>query len=150
MPTQMEGDCTFEEAVRMFREFVSTHGYPSEIIWLWPDDVIVAADGIILVRMPVPPENGARVQRAFEEGMRRGRGVLLSTLCGMAEQTCCYIWVPRNEQDAMEHLMPPGVKFSLLTESSRRQGVAVTNRFRWVWMKLRYRRQQAAKDEFFQ
>src|ERR1051326_3088633 len=138
----MDADFTFEDALAGFQRFLKATGYPETIVWVRPADVLLTAPGILYIRQPAASESIRLVQRAFEDGTRYPRGVLLSCLCDFNTASCCYIWVPRDDQEAMEHLMSGGVKYSVPAESSRRRGVAVTSRLRWFWLKVNTRKVQ--------
>jgi hypothetical protein len=104
---------------------------------------------IIYIRTPAASESIRLVQHAFQDGMRYPRGVLLSCLCDLDTESCCYIWVPRDDQEAIEHLMAGGVKYSVPAESSRRRGVAVTSGLKWFWLKIKYRKLQKLREQLF-
>lgn len=142
-------DERFNKVVEDFRQFIQEQGYPGRIVWVGPDDVVVSGtDVYIRVADPLASENQAR--QSFDAGMKRKLGILMAIFCAAEDETYCYIWTPRDEQESMEHLMPRGPKFSALIEGSRRRGIRVTNLLIWMRLKWKYRKLQEFKGGLFE
>src|SRR5882724_13643360 len=71
----------FDESLALFRQFLENHGYPQEIVWLTPNDVIATGRRLVYIRIPVPRENERLVRELYKSGMSEGRGVLFETVC---------------------------------------------------------------------
>jgi hypothetical protein len=137
-----EIDDSFDKVAEDFREFLRSQGYPHAILWIRPKDVIVS-EKTLHVRLS-NLSNQVQVKRAFDSAMGRGLGVLLAALCVTTGATCCYLWTPRDEDEAMRHLMPRKPKFSVPAAS--RNGIVVTNPVKWFWLKWKYRKIQEFKN----
>ena len=88
----MDTDFTFADALAGFQRFLKATGYPETIVWVRPDGVLLADQAIIYVRTPAASESIRRVSHVFQDGIRYPRGVLLSCLCDLTTESCCYIW----------------------------------------------------------
>jgi hypothetical protein len=141
----------FETARAQFQEFLGKCEYPQKIFWLMPQDVLVSGKPFVFVRHPVPTVNEAKACKMYEDGMARGRGVLLSTICEMRDSTFCYVWFPKDGEEGHYGLWPKdgNIKMTAKIKSARISGVAIRNPLRWAWLRLRYRSKQGAKDELF-
>jgi hypothetical protein len=141
----------FEAAKAQFLELLRKCEHAQTIVWLSPKDVLLPGKRFVYVRVPTSNENEAKARQTFEEGIMRGRGVLISTICGMADSTCCYVWSPSEGEEGHHGLWPKdgGVKMTAKTESSRISGRAVRNPLLWALLRLRYRAKQGEKDLLF-
>jgi len=140
---------TFEESVVRYREFLRENGYPSAIAWVRPQDVLLARQRKIFVRVPLPITNEAFARAAFNDGIGKKVGILFATVCEMDGVTCCRAWVPADEDEAQRALMPQDLKLSVTTGESHLRGKAVTNRISWLWLKLNYHKHQEQRDFLF-
>jgi hypothetical protein len=140
---------TFEESLVRYKEFLRENGYPSAIAWVRPQDVILAKQHTIFVRVPLPTTNEALARAAFNDGIGKKLGILFATVCEMDGVTCCRAWVPADEDEAQRSLMPQDLKVSVTTGENRLCGKAVTNRITWLWLKLKYRKHQEQRDFLF-
>jgi hypothetical protein len=139
----------FSESVTRFQKFLGESGYPPRVIWVDPQDVLLTGTCQALVRVSVPADKELHAQAVFEKGMKEQMGVLFATLCEMDDVSCCYAWVPVDEEEAHRHLMPRDLKLSANIGESRLFGKAVTNHFRWLWLRLRHRKHQELRDQLF-
>jgi len=141
----------FEATRAQFLELLRQCDYPQTIVWVAPEDVLLSGKRFVYVRVPVPNDNEMKIRRIFEEGILRGRGVLISTICEMAGSTCCYVWFPKDGEEGHYGLWPKdgGVKMTAQTESSRISGKGVRNPLLWTWLRLRHRAKQGKKSSLF-
>lgn len=74
----------------------------------------------------------------YDEGMRRGLGVLFRAICATKNEACCYVWIPKDREEAIGHLMPASgeLKMSVVVGDSRIFAVPVRNQFYWKLLKL--------------
>ncbi len=126
-------DESFNKVVEDFRQFIQRQRCCGKIVWVGPDDVVVSGKDVY-IRVADPLANENRAKQSFDAGMNRELGILMAILCATDDETYCYTWAPRDEQEAMEHLMLRGPRFSALAENSRRKGVLVTNLLMWMWI----------------
>jgi hypothetical protein len=140
---------TFEESLLKFQTFLENSGYPREVVWVTPEDVLIASGPLIYIRIPVAKGNGAFVQQLFESGIDQQKGVLFDTLCEAGGISFCYAWIPRSAQQAEEALMPNGLKLSVRTGVSKLPARTVRSRVRWSYLRLRFWKLQRRKGGLF-
>jgi hypothetical protein len=136
---------SFAVAVARFQEFLGKCGYSERIAWLMPDDVLVSGERFVYVRFPVPTGNEASVRDLYDEGIARGHGVLMSTICELEGSTGCYVWYPKNEEEQPQGMWPRDGSPKMSAESTRMQGHTVRSRLLWMFLGLRLRREQELK-----
>jgi hypothetical protein len=140
----------FAESVAGFENFLAANGYAPTVMWVGRQDVLFAGTKQIFVRVPPTADNEANARADFERGRKQKMGVLFKTLCKMDNVTCCYTWVPRDEEEAQCHLMPPDLKMAVNAEESMFVGRAVRSHFKWLWLKLKHRKHQESGVWFFE
>ena len=104
----------FADAVVQFRQFLVSQRVPSELLWVFREDV-TSRERRILVKEPLPLENERLVASLYERGCQHGLGVQIDAFCLLSSRVCCYIWMPEDESEA-EYQMISGLKLSVPTE----------------------------------
>lgn len=140
----------FDEAVTRFKKFVEEQGQPPRLMWVRSEDVLVADNRWLYVRVGVPEQNEKLARNAYEKGRRGELGVVLATLCQLQDMTCCYVWAPADEDQAERLLMPTDLKLSVSSGEYRWQGKTVSNTIHWLWLRWRYRKNQKQKAWWFE
>jgi len=140
---------SFDESVSRYKQFLEEQGYPRDVVWVRPGDVLASSGRVIYVKLPVPRSNEEFVRRLFDLGISREKGVLFDTLCDGDGMTFSYAWVPHDDAEAEESLMPKGLKLSAKTGASRVPGKSVGSRLRWSYLQLKHRGQQNMKEQMF-
>ena len=140
---------TFDESVLRYEGFLAKHGFPSKVIWVTPEDILVSTKPVVYVRVPVSKENERFAKQLFDFGISQEKGVLFETLCESKDLTFAYVWVPRDERESEEYLMPNGLKLSARQGSSRRPARLVGNRLHWTYLQLRYSELQKFREQLF-
>ena len=79
----------FEDAASQFREFLERQGFAGEVLWIFREDVSLARDGRVWIRLPLPPDNADRTRAQYESGRQRELGVHLSVFCSLESKSCC-------------------------------------------------------------
>lgn len=91
----------FEDALSSFREFLTQNGHPSEIVWIFRDDLWKRSVSEVLVRVPSQPENLVLAKKVFNEGRRKGLvDVHAIAIAGGAIATT--VWFPRTLDDEIQ------------------------------------------------
>src|SRR5579872_2159334 len=124
----------FAEALDRFRTFLVGLGLNSDLRWIFREDVVERGRRTY-IRCPLPNDL-TTVETLYERGLRHGLGIHLSVFCILAGNPCCYVWLPKDEEDA-SYRMLSGLKLSGPPMSDRRKVIAVTSRIRWGWLKWR-------------
>lgn len=141
----------FEAAKAQFQELLRKCDYPQTIVWLTPEDILLSYKRMVYVRLPISTDNEVKARQIFDEGIARGRGLLLSTLCELADSTCCFVWFPKDGEEGHHGLWPKdgGVKMTAKMESARISGTVVRSSLLWALLGLRYRANKSQKDLLF-
>ena len=140
---------SFEESVTRFQKFLKEVSYPTTVVWVKQDDVILTDKHLIYIKQCIPQKNESDAQRTYGLGMNRQLGVLFGALCSTDEVTYAYVWVPTDELDAQRALMPRDLKLSAATGTDRIRGMVVRSRLLSACLSIRYRRKQKWKDQLF-
>jgi hypothetical protein len=139
----------FDEAVSRFEAFLRQNGYPTELVWVEPADLVLPGRRAIYVKLPVPENNLVQARNRFTTAMSTGLGITFGTICELGTTTCCYAWSPKDRTEQQEHLMGSGLKLSAKTGSSRLTGIAVRNWAQWQFLRLHHRRRSGLKPHLF-
>jgi hypothetical protein len=108
---------------------MATQGMPSNQTWVESGDVIVRR-GKFYVRERPLEASLSRAESHFEAGVRRGLGVALQAFCFLENSTCCFVEVPKDEDEAERSLMLKGqVKMSVVCDPPR--ATLVRHQLRW-------------------
>jgi len=146
----LKATSSFEEECSRFRQFLSADGYPDQIIWVTPEDVLVAGVRRFYVKLPVPAKNLEYARELFERATRQQSGVSFSTVCETRESTCCNVWVPGDDDERQRAMCSKtDLKLSVAAAGSRAVGKEIRNRFLWWYLRLRHRKEQAGKENLF-
>ena len=123
----------FEEVVRMFQDFLEKHKCPREVKWIKPSDVIFPGKPYLYLRLPLPPAREEMAKRTYEAGMDKGMGVLFEMLCQTDGVSYCFVWSPKDADEAERMLMPAdgGLKMSTRMQRPEVEVRAVRNRLLW-------------------
>ena len=115
-PGLLIAETSFDEAVKYYRQFLTTQGVASELTWLFQEDVVVEGDHI-LVRAPDHAENMRLAANCYELGRRRNFGVCLHGFCLFQSCLGCYVMLPEDDLDAERMLMSNvAVKYSVVSK----------------------------------
>jgi hypothetical protein len=71
---------TFEESCNRFRRFLNDNGYPGDVIWVTPQDVLFTGRRLLYVKLPVPDGNLNRVREIYDTAVSTHSGVSFSTV----------------------------------------------------------------------
>src|SRR4051812_23758494 len=89
----------FARAAEQMREFIGNQWVLRQPVWVFREDV-ASVKWRIWVRTPLPVQNAARAEELYERARARGLGVVLEVLCLLDFEPCCYVWWPRDAEEA--------------------------------------------------
>jgi hypothetical protein len=101
----------FEEAVSRLQAFLASKAHPTDIAWVFRDDLTSNRRGV-WVRLPLHGDNGVWAGRCYEIGLKKGLGIWLQMLFVLGNVSYCCVWFPVDEADA-EYAMLAGLKLSV-------------------------------------
>ncbi len=103
---------SFPEAVAQFRTFLEREHWPSDIRWIFREDVTGHRRDLTVLLSQRPIEDEAVCERLFESGKSRGRGVRMCAHFVAGTRTCASVWVPEDEMAASYAMMTGGLRLS--------------------------------------
>ena len=127
---------SLEAATELFREFLLSQNYPTQITWIAPTDVLV---GFRDCRFLVDSSGAAGTeyaQNSYATGLARGLGIAMIALCASDRSTFATVVVPDDETDRQRRLMRKGLKLSIPLD--RRKCLVVTSPLRWKILVSQY------------
>ncbi len=110
----MRTKLSFQEALQAFNEFLVKEGHSADVVWIFREDVLTYQRRIFL-RWPLPRANKQLAEQLYEFGRDKGLGLKLEVFCWLRTRSCCYGFVPEDEDEA-EYAMMTELKFSVPVE----------------------------------
>jgi hypothetical protein len=130
---------SFDEAVGEFKKFLAENNIPSEILWLFKEDVFSrnvefhALD--FWLKLPLPEENEKLAEKHYEIGRQKNFGLGLSAFALCEGKVCCAVVIPKDKEDSEYMLMSPEyLKFSCVIGMPVAR--AVRSSLRWKLFRL--------------
>jgi hypothetical protein len=139
-------ETSFAEAVIEFKEFLKENNLPTDILWVFSEDVfsrnIKLFETDFWLKLPLPKENEKFAAKHYKIGQQKNLGVGLSAFALCEDKICCSLIIPTDKEDSEYLFMSPKyLKFSFVSDLPVAK--AVKNTFRWTIFKLlpfRYRK----------
>jgi hypothetical protein len=103
---------TFTEATESLSRFLAGQSYPSQVVWIFRDDVTTHRRRIWLRPLAVE-QNRRDAESQFEQARHRGLGVSLQAFCQFPGLAACYVWSPKKELERQYALQPVALKLSI-------------------------------------
>jgi hypothetical protein len=130
---------SFAEAAKEFKKFLAENNLPSEILWVFLEDVfsrnIQLYETHFWLKLPLAEENEKLAEKLYGIGQRKNFGVGLSAFALCEGKICCAVVIPKDKEDSEYMFMSPEhLKFSYVTEMPVAQ--AVRSSFRWKLFRL--------------
>jgi hypothetical protein len=141
----------FDGALARFRSFLKQNNYSENVVWVVPENILLAGKRFLYVRVPIPAENERRIRRIYDDGATPGRGLVMGTVCRMNQSTYCYLWFPRSAEEIPQGIWPKNgdLKLSVRESSSSPAGRPINHRTLWILLKLWHHRKQSLRDFLF-
>lgn len=135
----------FDDAVAKYLDFLKQCGWPQKITWVTPSDMLFTRSSRIYIRISAPESSIAAAQKEYAAGIASSLGVEFCTLCDLNSSSCCYVWFPRDREEAQRTMMPAdgSLKMSALNDHSNIRSRGIRNWFVWELLKRRYEKNGA-------
>ena len=91
----------FEDAVSSFRQFLTDNGHPSEIVWVFLDDLWKRSATEVFIRIPSQPKSLVLAKKVFNEGRKKGL-VDVQAVAVADNHVAATVWFPRTEDDDIQ------------------------------------------------
>jgi len=92
---------TFEEAVASFQNILKDNNHPTDVFWVFRDDLWKRSLTEALVRFPPPSGNLLLAQKVFSEGCARGL-IDIHAVATTGSKTAATIWFPKFEDEQVQ------------------------------------------------
>ena len=125
---------TFNDAVRQLKSFLTRQNISNDLLWIFREDV-ASYNLRLCVKEPLPSGNEKLVESLYKRGLRRDLGIRLDVLCLLGMRPCCYIWLPKDQEDAAYALLLMS-KFIISAPTEMPHARPVKNRLAWWAYKL--------------
>jgi hypothetical protein len=110
----MRTELDFESAVAKYKGFLAEQGFGTDLLWIFRENAIFYKKRIC-VRWPLPVVNERLAKQLYELGRDKGFGVWLQILCVIDKRPCCFVWFPKDEEEA-GYTMMADLKLSVPTQ----------------------------------
>ena len=121
---------TFEDVLKTFRSFLAEQGHPTNIFWVFRDDLWRRPASLEL-RFPSQKKNLLLAQKVFNEGQRKGL-VSVDAIARVGDMVAATVWFPKFEGEEVQG-WARGLKLSI------REPLPVANvvgPLRWLFFRL--------------
>jgi hypothetical protein len=129
---------SFVEAKSKLSAFLKDKGRSGEIIWIFREE-IARIGGLAFYRIHNRNKNEKLASQVYELGLQKGFGITVASQFYSDLYTAAYVWVPKNEIEAMEHLQGRCLKLLVLEKGAdpkRFKDVEIKNQVLWKIIKL--------------
>ncbi|SRR6266498_1213792 len=121
----------FTSALTQFGRFLNENGYPSEVLWVFRDDVWKMSPTDVCVKHPSSPENFTLAEKVFAEGRERGL-VDIHAVAVVADKIAATVWFPKYAHEEVQG-WSRGMKLSISQPLPRAKTVGA---LRWMLIEL--------------
>jgi hypothetical protein len=123
----------FDKAIREFECFIAKQGLSTDLLWVFRED-ISSFKRRILIKEPLPEGNLNMAEALYKRGCAEKKGIRLEVLCLLGARPCCYVWVPRDRDEAERNLLLlSGFIMSIPEKLLSARGIR--NPLAWAWYK---------------
>lgn len=132
-------ETSFEQAVKEFKEFLAANKLPTDILWIFTEDVFSRNVNYfgkdLWVKLPLSDENEKLAEKHYKMGQKKNLGICLTAFALCEDKICCHLMIPKNDLDSQYMLMSKKyIKFSFTIDMPVAK--AVRDSFRWKLFKL--------------
>ena len=120
----------FEDAVESFRHFLTENGHPSEVFWVFRDDIWKRPNDV-LVNYYSASRNFALAQKVFSEGHERGL-VEVHAVATAGNSVAATVWFPKFPNEQVQG-WDCGMKLSISQPLPR---ATIVGPFRWFFFRF--------------
>jgi hypothetical protein len=134
----------FADALTQFRRFLGENGHPSDLFWVFRDDVWKRSATDVWVKYPSSRENITLAAKVFAEGRERGL-VDIHAVAVAADKVAVTIWFPKYAHEEVQS-WNLGMKLSLSQPLPRAKTIGA---LRWSLLGFLPRFRQYQKADMF-
>jgi hypothetical protein len=128
---------TFEQAKTKFEEQLRKNGRSSKIVWIFREKVSQIKTATFFY-IGNEKENEDLARMVYERGLKIGLGISFTSQFYTHEHTVAYVWHPKHEEDAMEHLQGRCLKIRIIEKAADPKvfkEIEIKNKIMWRFWK---------------
>ena len=91
----------FAEALTEFRRFLGENGHPSDLFWVFRDDVWKLSPTEVWIKYPSSQKNISLAEKVFAEGRAKGLVDIHAVAVG-AGKVAATVWFPKYEHEEVQ------------------------------------------------
>lgn len=127
----MDDILNFDDRLTAFRDFLAEQGHPTNIFWVFREDIWEYAPSKVLLRLPSPNQNLALAKKVYAEGCGKGL-VDIHAIATFHDQVAATVWFPKFPEEEIQG-WDCGIKLSV---ASPLPEVEVVGSLRWLSFRL--------------
>lgn len=128
----MNNVATFENTVESFRGFLAEQGHPTNIFWVFREDIWRRSTDSLELRFPSQKRNLVLAQKVFNEGQMKGL-VSVHAIAKVGDMVAATVWFPKFEGEEVQG-WDCGIK---LTIAEPLPIANLVGPLRWLWFRLK-------------
>lgn len=122
---------SFDDAVASFQNFLKEQDHPTEIFWVFRDDIWQRSQSEVLIRYPTTSENLVLVQKVFGEGCEKGL-VDIYAVATASGRVAATVWFPKFAAEEVQG-WDCGMKLSIAQPLPR---ATIVSPLRWWFFRF--------------
>jgi hypothetical protein len=129
----------FENALESFRRFLTEQGHPTNVFWVFREDIWKRSPDSVALRFPSQTKNLGLAKKVFEEGREKGL-VDIHAIATVGDKVAATVWFPKFKGEDIQG-WDCGMKPSI---ANPLPSAEMVGQFRWLLLslKLRFRHYQ--------
>ena len=132
-------ETSFSQAVDEFQNFLGNNDLPTEILWVYKEDVysqnVNYIGNELWIKLPLSDKNENLTAKQYKIGQAKNLGICLTAFAKCEDKICCHLMITNDDLDSQYMLMSNKfVKYAYTNDMPIAK--AVRNSFRWKLFKL--------------
>ena len=134
----------FAEALTQFRRVLGENGRPSNLFWVFRDDVWKLSPTQVLIKYPSSRQNISLAEKVFAEGREKGL-VDIHAVAVVADRVAATVWFPKYEHEEVQG-WNRGMKLSISQPLPRAKPIGS---LRWSLLRFLPRFRKYQREDMF-
>ncbi len=122
----------FENALESFRRLLAEQGHPTNVFWVFREDIWKRSPHHLAVRFPSQTKNLGLAKKVFEEGRQKGL-VDMHAIATVGERVAATIWFPKFREEEIQG-WDYGMKLSI---ANPLPSAEMVGQLRWLLLSLK-------------
>ena len=91
----------FENALESFRRFLAEQGHPTDVFWVFREDIWKRSRSSVTLRFPSQTENLGLARKVFEEGREKGL-IDIHAIAAAGDKVAATVWFPKFKEEEIQ------------------------------------------------